>query len=128
MSLSGRTAVVTGGAAGIGLAIANRLAEAGASVVIADLRQAQVDAVAQQISSNHGIPALGVVADMRKEADVIALMNVTVSRFGRLDVVVNNAAIYPVKAAIDLSLDEWDEVHSLNLRAVFASCREGHGT
>jgi NAD(P)-dependent dehydrogenase (short-subunit alcohol dehydrogenase family) len=55
---------------------------------------------------------------------VVALLDRTVSEFGGVDVLVNNAAIYPVKASLDLSLDEWDEVHSLNLRAVFLACRE----
>lgn len=124
MSLSGRVSVVTGGAGGIGLAIAKRFAEAGSSVVIADLQQSQVDEAAQMLSHTYGVPALGVTTDVRVEQEVIALLDRTVSALGRLDAFVNNAGIYPVRPALEMTADEWDRVHSLNLRGVFIACRE----
>lgn len=124
VSLSDRVSIVTGGAAGIGLAIAQRLAEAGSSVVIADLQQSTVDAVAQSLSRSFGVSALGVATDIRVESQVVALMERTVSTFGRIDVLVNNAAVYPLKPALELSVDEWDAVQSLNVRGVFVASRE----
>ncbi len=124
LSLKGRVSVVSGGAAGIGLAIARRLAEAGSAVVIADLKQSRVDETAQELAHAYGVPAIGVATDMRVETEVVALLDRTVHEFGRVDVLVNNAAIYPMKPALETSADEWDQVQSLNLRAVFVASRE----
>ena len=124
LSLAGRVSVVTGGAAGIGRATASRLAEAGSSVVVADLQPSRVEEVALELRRTYGVSAIGVVADMRLESDIVALFERTVAELGRVDVLVNNAAIYPVKPALDVSIDDWDQVLSLNLRSVFMASRE----
>ncbi len=124
LSLKGRAAVVTGGAAGIGLAIVRRLAEAGAAVGLADLDREAADTAAAALAREFGVPARGFGVDLRREEAVVALAGAAADAFGRLDVWVNNAAVYPVKPALDLTGAEWDGVQALNLRGVFVGARE----
>ena len=95
---NGKTVIVTGGAAGIGLAIAERLASEGAHVVIADLHATAANAAAAEI----GADALGVACDVGDEAQVAACVAQSMRKFGRLDYVVNNAGIMTFK-----TLDQW---------------------
>lgn len=115
LPLRGRVAFVTGGARGIGRAIAARLAEAGAAGVVVDLPGTAV-----------APPAGWVVAgaDVRDEAGLRAAIDATVSRFGRLDIVVANAGLVPPRSeteVIDLAL--WDEVFAVNVRGVMATIK-----
>ena len=118
MDLSGRTAIVTGGAMGIGLGIARRLAEAGARVVLAD-----VDAVAAETAAKElheaGHEALGIGADVANEQDVRDAIARTVAAFGSVDLLVNNAGVYPNITLADLEPDEFDRVIGVNLRGVY---------
>ena len=112
--LDGKVAVVTGGAAGIGEAICSAFAEAGASVVVADIDAAETKTTAARIS---GLP---VVADVRLEDSVSALFAECKTAFGRLDVLVNNAGIVPPQANIwELDLADWQAVMAVNVRGVF---------
>ena len=119
-SLAGQVAVVTGGAAGIGLACVERLAEDGATVVLVD-RDA---AAAGQVAETTG----GVVASAADAADadaVAALFQDVVRTHGRLDVLVNGAGGYTSAPLIeDLAPDEWDSVVAWNLRSAYLCCRE----
>lgn len=123
ISLRGRTAVVTGGAAGIGRAISKRLAEAGATLVIGDLDEAKAKETAAEFASFGG-KHLGASLDVNDHASVSALADLAVSSTGRLDIWVNNAGIYPSRAVLDITDAEWDRVIDLNLRGTFFGARE----
>ncbi|MDT4892374.1 MAG: hypothetical protein QOE97_1409 [Pseudonocardiales bacterium] len=122
VSLRGRTAVVTGGAAGIGLGIALRLAEAGASVVLADVTDTSAG-VAKIAALGCGT-AVGHRLDVTDSAAVTATVRFAVESFGSLDIWVNNAGIYPVAAALETTDEQWDAVHGINLRGAFIGARE----
>jgi 2-deoxy-D-gluconate 3-dehydrogenase len=118
LDLRGKSAVVTGAAAGIGLGIAGRLAEAGAAVTIAD-----VDGAAAEVAAA-GLRALdrraqAVAADVSAAADVQRLIGAAVGAYGGLDVLVNNAGIYPLRTALRMSEAEWDRVLDVNLKGAF---------
>jgi NAD(P)-dependent dehydrogenase (short-subunit alcohol dehydrogenase family) len=120
LSLAGRAAVVTGAGRGIGLAIASRLAEAGAAVVVADLNDTAAEAGARAL----GDRASALQVDVADAASVAALADAAVERHGRLDVWVNNAGIYPTHPLLELDEADWDRVVGVNLRAVFLGARE----
>ncbi|MGH7798900.1 MAG: SDR family NAD(P)-dependent oxidoreductase [Candidatus Binatia bacterium] len=123
MRLKDKVAVITGAAHGIGKAYARRFAEEGARVVIADIDAAGGEATAKAITDSGG-SAWSRTTDVRSFANIQGLMQETVKRFGRIDVLLNNAAIYitqklwkgPVE---ELALEEWDRVIEVNLKGVF---------
>lgn len=104
--LTGRVAVVTGGASGIGLAIASILSENGATVVIADVDNAAASLAVSQIESAGG-SASSVTCDVTSESDVTDLFNDIEARSGRLDILVNNAIRLPSETIDTMTLDEW---------------------
>ena len=125
MSLEGRVAVVTGGAAGIGAAICRRLAEAGAHVVVSDLDGAAAQRVAATISAS--LSAESATLDIGDADAVNAVARNVASRQGRLDIWVNNAGIYPNQPLEKLTIEQWDRVVQVNLRGTFAGCQAaGH--
>jgi NAD(P)-dependent dehydrogenase (short-subunit alcohol dehydrogenase family) len=103
MRLEDRVAIVTGAAQGIGKAIADRLADEGATVVVADLN----GPAAEQAAPAGGA---GIECDVSSTDDVKQLVSETLSRFGKLDVLVNNASIHPFTAWDDLGFDEWRRI------------------
>lgn len=124
ISLEGRAAVVTGAGRGIGLAIARRLAEAGADVVIGDLDVASAEAGAAQLSKEFGRRVVGVSLNVMEEASIIALADKAVAEFGKLDIWVNNAGIFPGSPTVDQTVEIWDRVQDINLRGSFIGARE----
>lgn len=118
LDLSGQVAVVTGAAMGIGQAIALRLAEAGAAVVIGDV---SMEAAQQTVGliAERGGKAMAARADMSSVSDIAALFDDAEARFGRLDMLVNNAGVFPFGAALQLSEAQWDHVLDINLKGVF---------
>jgi NAD(P)-dependent dehydrogenase (short-subunit alcohol dehydrogenase family) len=123
--LTGQVALVTGGNGGIGLGMAEGLVLAGASVMICGRNQDKLDVAAAQLSAvSDGARVAAVRADVAVESDVIAAVAATVERFGRLDSCVANAGISGDAAILDLSLDEWRRVMSVNLDGVFLTLRE----
>ncbi|PJI44691.1 MAG: oxidoreductase [Rhizobium sp.] len=118
-TLKGKVALVTGGGSGIGAAAAKRFATAGAKVVLAGRRRAELEAVAEIIRSLGG-EALAVPTDVSDEAAVRRLIDGTLERFGRLDAAFNNAGILgQLKPITDLTASDFDEVMAVNLRAVW---------
>jgi len=116
--LTGKGAVVTGGAMGIGQAIAFRLAEAGASVVVADIDLQAASETAEQINVRGG-SAQAIRADLGSLPDAEQTIRTAVGVFGRLDILANNAAIYPLSPVLKVGEELWDRVHNVNLKGVF---------
>jgi NAD(P)-dependent dehydrogenase (short-subunit alcohol dehydrogenase family) len=118
--LDGKVAVVTGGAGGIGRGIVEALSEAGAAVVIADINEEAAQATADEISGE----TLAVRHDVRKAESATALDAAIQQRFGRLDIIVNNAGVGPNPGPIvDMTEEEWDRVMDINARGVFLTTR-----
>lgn len=120
MSLQGRVAAVTGGARGIGAATAELLARAGADVAVVDLLDTTESVAAVE---RQGRRAIGYAADLRAEDEVVDLFDQIVRDFGRLDIVHNNAGIAYCKPCEDMAFDEWKQVTSIDLDAVFLASR-----
>ncbi len=116
--LSGQGALVTGGAVGIGQAIAVRLAEAGADVMISDINIEAAEQTVDQIKSQVG-KAQAIRADASNQDDAMKMVQATVSAFGHLDILVNNAGIYPLMPFMQVSEELWDSVLDLNLKGTF---------
>jgi len=112
--LTGRCAVITGGAAGIGLACANLLVERGARVALLDRDPAVVE-VAASLGSGH----LGVVADLRQLDSLQAAVNQAAASLGRIDYLVNSAGVALLDKALDVSENAWDTTLDINLKASF---------
>jgi NAD(P)-dependent dehydrogenase (short-subunit alcohol dehydrogenase family) len=117
--LTGRVAIVTGGARGIGKAIALLLAEAGADVVIAGRRQEPLDDTATAIAQVTGRRCIGVSTDVREAEQASALIDRTIAEFGRLDILVNNAGRGSHAPLRKMAAEVWDNDVSLNLNAAF---------
>lgn len=116
--LSGKGAIVTGAGMGIGRSIAYRLAEAGASVMIADIDPDAANSTAGKITAR-GLKAQGIRADTRNVADATKVAQATVEAFGSLDIMVNNAGIYPLSLALETTEELWDRTLDINLKGVF---------
>ncbi|HSJ54530.1 MAG TPA: SDR family oxidoreductase [Anaerolineae bacterium] len=114
-----RVVLVTGAARGLGAAISRTLAEAGALVVLADLRHDQARSTAQEI----GRHAVARALDVTDEGQVGCLLDDIVAEFGRLDVVVNNAGIDVTVAVEELTTAQWDSILAVNLRGPFLTAR-----
>jgi NAD(P)-dependent dehydrogenase (short-subunit alcohol dehydrogenase family) len=124
VSLEGKTAVVTGAGRGIGLAIARRLTEAGADVLLGDMDVPAAEASAARLSAEFGRRVIGVSLNVAEEASIVALADRAVAEFGHLDIWVNNAGIFPGSPTVDQSADIWDRVQDINLRGSFLGARE----
>ncbi len=117
---AGKVALVTGAGSGMGLATAQAFAEAGASVVLADINENALRAAADGLTTA-GYTAVGVTCDVSNEDDVAALVARTVASLGRLDMAFNNAGIMiPPSDAADEAVDNFDRVNAINLRGVWA--------
>jgi len=121
--LAGRVAVVTGAGRNIGRAIALALADAGAAVAVnGRANRVEVDAVVAEIESRGG-KALAVMADVSDEAAVQRMATAAAERLGRIDILVNNAAVRPEKPFESLSLADWRAVHSVILEGAFLTVK-----
>lgn len=118
MRFTDRVAIVTGAASGIGLATAKLFADEGAKVVIADLNADKAKAAAE------GFGGLGVACDVSKEEDVKACVGATFERFGRWDIVVNNAGLMVFKPLEEHTVDDWLKVLHVDLLGAFLFTRE----
>ena len=123
LSLAGKTAVITGAGAGIGRAIAELFSRAGARVVVADIQADAAETTASGIRAAGG-QAVAAVVDVSQDTQVAAMLDLALSEFGTLDVLVNNAAIFPKKPFLEVESEFWDKLHSVNLRGTFLCLRE----
>jgi NAD(P)-dependent dehydrogenase (short-subunit alcohol dehydrogenase family) len=112
--LQGQVALVTGAARGIGKAIAARLQQGGAVVVINDILAAELEQTQQE-----GVGAHRIVADVSVREQVQAMVDEVVARFGRLDILVNNAGVEPKAPMLEMSDEQWDRTMAVNLKGVF---------
>jgi NAD(P)-dependent dehydrogenase (short-subunit alcohol dehydrogenase family) len=120
LDFTGKVALVTGAASGMGLATARAFAEAGAAVVLADFRQETVEAEAQKLLSA-GYRAIAVRCDVSDDAQVEQMVGRAVSEFGRLDAAFNNAGVMArIVSTGDSTREEWDRVININLRGVWS--------
>jgi NAD(P)-dependent dehydrogenase (short-subunit alcohol dehydrogenase family) len=120
-SLTGKVAFVTGGSRGIGRSIAAALLEQGASVAITGTSQTNLDTAVRELSAGAD-RLITVRADVRKYAEVKKALDTTVTRFGGLDVLVNNAGVGVFRPVSDMTVDEWHEVIDTNVSGVFYGC------
>jgi len=118
MRLENKVAIVTGAAQGIGLGIAKVFAREGASLILTDRQGDLGDNVCSDIQSEGG-HAEFIEADVSIERDVVKLVEETVERRGKIDIVVNNAGVCRVKTAEESTVEEWDDVMAINVRSIF---------
>jgi sorbitol-6-phosphate 2-dehydrogenase len=118
-NLTKKAAIVTGGAQGLGQAICQRLAREGCQVLIADVNEAGVNATAAAVAKESGQRVLGMKVDVTQEADVKALFDRAVQEFGRVDIVVANAAILIAEPIADADAEKWRAVMNVNLFGYF---------
>jgi NAD(P)-dependent dehydrogenase (short-subunit alcohol dehydrogenase family) len=120
LDFSGKVALVTGAAAGMGLATVQAFAEAGAAVVLGDFKEDAVKAAAQQLVAA-GHKAVAVHCDVSDDAHVAAMVDRTIAEFGRLDAAFNNAGVMArIAPTADSTREDWDRVIGVNLRGVWS--------
>jgi NAD(P)-dependent dehydrogenase (short-subunit alcohol dehydrogenase family) len=120
--LTDKVAVITGGGGALGAGIAQGVAQAGAAVVIADVKEEAAQQVASHIQSEGG-RALAVACDVADSASVAAMVEQAVATFGGVDILVNNAAIYPARPWTEISEAEWDRVFAVNIKGYYLCAR-----
>ncbi len=120
--LLGKSAVVTGAAAGIGRATAELFAREGARLVLADINTDGLSELRDSLGDVTGEVTI-VTADVSKPEDVRRMIDVAVERYGRLDIAVANAGIIPLASVVEATLDDWDEVMAIDGRGMFMTCK-----
>lgn len=123
MDFTEKVAIVTGAANGIGKGVAALYAEKGAKVVLADVDDEAGNKTAAELK-NLGGEVLFVKTDVKKEQDIIHLMETAKKHFGRIDIVINNAGKGLFKSPFEVKVEEWDDIINTNLRSVFLCSRE----
>lgn len=116
-NLKGKVVAITGASAGIGKAIGIRLAENGVKVVLGARNTDQLKKVIEEIKSNGG-EAVFSTTDVRNKSDLVQLVNVAVTQYGKLDVIVNNAGVSHISRIDELNIDGWDEMIDSNIKGV----------
>ena len=123
IDLSGKVTVVTGGALGIGRAIAELLAQQGSNVVVADIQMEKAEATAKEIAANTGQQAIAVQVDVADSDSAKAMIDSAIAELGRVDILINNAGITRDNLIMRMGEDEWDLVLSINLKGAFNCSR-----
>lgn len=124
--MNGKVVVVTGSTSGIGEGVARRLAAEGARVVVSGTKVALGEEIVDGIERDGG-QAIFIRADLRREAECTYLIEATIERWDRLDVLVNNAGVFPSVPFEEMSIDQWDQVFTVNVRGVFLCTRAAIG-
>ena len=123
ISLAHKTALITGGAMGIGFAISHRLAEAGASITIVDSNGEQAEKASEELRG-HGYQATFIQCDVSQEEEVQNMVNTTVTKTGDIDILVNNAGIYRSIPLQETTAEDFERMVSVNLKGTFLCSRE----
>ena len=118
-----KVCIVTGGGSGIGRATCRRFAQEGGRIVVADLNQAHGEETVAQIEQDGGGQAIFAKCDVSNSADVQAAVNAALDAWGRIDVVVNDAAMMTFTRVVELDEQDWDRVLAVNLKSVFLFCK-----
>jgi NADP-dependent 3-hydroxy acid dehydrogenase YdfG len=116
-SIAGKIVIITGASSGMGEAAARHLAAQGARVIVAARRAERIETLVAEISKNGG-EAIAVATDVTRHEDMRKVADLAVERFGRIDVLVNNAGVMPLSPIERLKVDEWDHMIDVNLRGV----------
>lgn len=124
MRLSGKVSIITGAGGGMGRVAALRFAAEGSRVVVADTQKASAEETVRQIIAAGG-EATAIAVDVSVEADAKAMVDVAIEKFGRLDVLYNNAGIMPQAdhSVVDTPVEIWDQVMAVNVRGVYLACK-----
>lgn len=123
MELRDKIAIVTGASRGIGRAIAHTLAREGVKLVLTARDQQQLERVARELQK-YDVATHVVPADMQHETQIKRLIDTTISKFGKLEILINNAGLGYLRPVAELTTAQWDEMFGVNLRGVFLSTRE----
>jgi gluconate 5-dehydrogenase len=119
-NLSGRVGIVTGGGSGLGRQMADALAELGATVVMCARKAERCEQAAAELCEQYGVDSLGLACDVRDRAQIDAVVETTVARFGTIDVLINNSGTTWGAPAAELPLEGWQKVIDVNLTGLFS--------
>jgi len=120
--LTGRVAIVSGGSMGLGLQMAEGLAESGANLVLCARKKERCEQAAEALRS-HGVQVLALECDVKDKAAVKQVVEETLAKFGRVDILINNAGVSWGAPVEDMTLEQWDKVLSTNLTGTFLFCQ-----
>ena len=121
--LDGKIAIVTGGAGGIGRALALGMGVQGATVVVSSRNQAAIDAAAQTIASEGGNEAVGIAVDVTDEASVQSMVDKVMQRYGKIDILVNAMGLNIKHDAFEFPMEDWDRLFDINVKGTMIACK-----
>ncbi len=124
MILDKRVAIITGSGTGIGKATALLFAKEGANVILFGRRDEKLKEVKDEIKDSHGKDAITVPGDVTNIDDIKSLVNTTLERYGKIDILINNAGTFRTTEFLDIDITEWDRVMNSNLKGVFLITKE----
>lgn len=117
--LTGKVAIITGGGRGIGEFMAEGLAEAGATIVLASRKVETCEETGKKLAAANGVKYLAVKCDLAKEEDITNLVNVTMKEFGKIDILINNSGVTWGAPTLEFPIDGWDKIFNVNVRGVW---------
>ncbi len=121
--LNGKIAIVTGGAGGIGEALAMGLSIHGATVIVSSRNQASIEKVAEQITAASGNQAMAITSDVTDEASVQKMVDAVVQKYGRIDILVNAMGMNIKRDAFEYPMEDWDKIFEVNVKGTMIACK-----